>query len=87
MSSFFNLLIIKTNNAVGFIEGLTYYTVRNKLLKKGDYRKETLGKTKEKLSIIDFGGIVVKNEIAKNASSYVSTAIERGINYFNDPDF
>jgi len=45
--------------------------------------KRVLGKTKEKLSIIGFGGIVVKNETAKDASRYVSTAIERGINYFD----
>ena len=45
--------------------------------------KRILGKTKERLSIIGFGGIVVKNETAKDASKYVSTAIDRGINYFD----
>ena len=45
--------------------------------------KRILGKTGESLSIIGFGGIIVMNETAKNASKYVSTAIERGINYFD----
>jgi len=45
--------------------------------------KRILGKTKERLSIIGFGGIVVKNETARDASKYVSTAIDRGINYFD----
>ncbi len=45
--------------------------------------KRTLGKTKERLSVIGFGGIVMKNETAGDASRYVSTAIDRGINYFD----
>jgi predicted aldo/keto reductase-like oxidoreductase len=45
--------------------------------------KRILGKTAEELSIIGFGGIVVKNETAVDASRYVSTAIDRGINYFD----
>ena len=45
--------------------------------------KRILGKTKERLSIIGFGGIVVKNETSRDASKYVSTAIDRGINYFD----
>ncbi|MCG9478697.1 MAG: aldo/keto reductase [Actinomycetia bacterium] len=45
--------------------------------------KRILGKTKERLSIIGFGGIVVTDETASNASRYVSKAIDRGINYFD----
>lgn len=45
--------------------------------------KRVLGLTKERLSIIGFGGVIVKNETASDASRYVSTAIERGINYFD----
>jgi len=45
--------------------------------------KRILGKTKERLSIIGFGGIVVMNETAMDASRYVSTAIDRGINYYD----
>ena len=45
--------------------------------------KRILGKTKERLSIIGFGGIIVTNETSKNASRYVSEAIDRGINYFD----
>ncbi|GAI54922.1 unnamed protein product, partial [marine sediment metagenome] len=36
--------------------------------------KRILGKTKERLSIIGFGGIVVMNETARDASRYVSIA-------------
>jgi predicted aldo/keto reductase-like oxidoreductase len=42
-----------------------------------------LGKTEERLSIIGFGGLVVKNETSVSASRYVATAIDRGINYFD----
>ena len=42
-----------------------------------------LGNTKEKLSVIGFGGIVVMNEPVKDASRFVSQAINRGINYFD----
>jgi predicted aldo/keto reductase-like oxidoreductase len=45
--------------------------------------RRVLGKTGEKLSIIGFGGIIVKNESSINASKYVSEAISRGINYFD----
>jgi predicted aldo/keto reductase-like oxidoreductase len=45
--------------------------------------KRILGKTTEKLSVIGFGGIIVRDETASNASKIVSTAIERGINYFD----
>ena len=43
----------------------------------------SLGNTKEKLSVIGFGGIVVMNESVKDASRFVSQAINRGINYFD----
>ncbi|HEX7561577.1 MAG TPA: aldo/keto reductase [Candidatus Humimicrobiaceae bacterium] len=43
----------------------------------------SLGNTKEKLSVIGFGGIVVMNESKKDASRFVSQAIDRGINYFD----
>ena len=45
--------------------------------------KRTLGKTTEKLSVIGFGGLVMKNETSGDASRYVSTAIDSGINYFD----
>ncbi len=45
--------------------------------------KRVLGKTAEMLSIIGFGGIVVTNETGKDASRFVSTAVDRGINYFD----
>jgi aryl-alcohol dehydrogenase-like predicted oxidoreductase len=45
--------------------------------------KRTLGKTGEKLSIIGFGGIVVMNEEAGQASNIVAEAVDRGVNYFD----
>ncbi len=46
-------------------------------------QKRPLGKTGEQLSIIGFGGIIVKDTTAKEASDYVTEAIERGVNYFD----
>jgi aryl-alcohol dehydrogenase-like predicted oxidoreductase len=46
--------------------------------------KRKLGKTGEMLSVVGFGGIVVKDVTPEEASQYVTTAIEeRGINYFD----
>jgi len=45
--------------------------------------RRALGKTGERLSIVGFGGIVVKDETPESASELVAQAIERGINYFD----
>lgn len=46
--------------------------------------KRKLGKTGEMLSVVGFGGIVVKDVTPDEASQYVTAAIEqRGINYFD----
>lgn len=45
--------------------------------------RRALGKTGEKLSIIGFGGIVVMNATAKEASARVRAAIDGGVNYFD----
>jgi len=45
--------------------------------------KRVLGKTGEELSIIGFGGIIVSGEEQPDANSFVSEAIDRGINYFD----
>ena len=45
--------------------------------------KRKFGRTEEKLSVIGFGGIIVMQETAKDASRLVSMAIDRGINYFD----
>jgi predicted aldo/keto reductase-like oxidoreductase len=41
------------------------------------------GRAKDKLSVIGFGGIVVKNVTPEEASNYVSESVDRGINYFD----
>ena len=50
---------------------------------KGKIEKRSLGKTGEMLSMIGFGGIVVRDTSAEEASSLVRQAIDAGINYFD----
>lgn len=46
--------------------------------------RRSLGKTGEKLSVVGFGGIAVKDETPEQASRWVTTAVEEyGINYFD----
>lgn len=50
---------------------------------KGKIEKRSLGKTGEMLSMIGFGGIVVKGTTPAEASALVKLAIDSGINYFD----
>ncbi len=52
-------------------------------VRKGKIEKRSLGKTGEKLSVIGFGGIVVKDATTQQASARVREAIDYGINYFD----
>lgn len=45
--------------------------------------KRQLGKTGETLSVVGFGGIIVKDEEQSSANRIVAQAIERGISYFD----
>jgi aryl-alcohol dehydrogenase-like predicted oxidoreductase len=45
--------------------------------------RRPLGRTGERLSIVGFGGIVVKDEPQESANELVAQAIERDINYFD----
>jgi aryl-alcohol dehydrogenase-like predicted oxidoreductase len=49
----------------------------------GKIEKRSLGRTGEMLSIIGFGGIVVKDAIPQEAATDVKLAIDAGINYFD----
>lgn len=49
----------------------------------GKMEKRSLGRTGEILSIIGFGGIVVKDATPEEASKVVKLAIDSGINYFD----
>jgi len=49
----------------------------------GKIEKRSLGKTGKKLSIIGFGGIVVKDATPEDASSIVKFAYDAGVNYFD----
>lgn len=45
--------------------------------------KRVLGRTGLEVSVVGFGGIIVKDESTENAARYVKEAINRGINYFD----
>ena len=49
--------------------------------------KRLYGRTKEKLSIIGFGGMVVKDVTPKEAANFVAEAVDRGVNYFDVAPF
>lgn len=49
----------------------------------GKIEKRSLGRTGEMLSMIGFGGIVVKDATPEDASKIVKLAIDSGINYFD----
>ncbi|HUX59458.1 MAG TPA: aldo/keto reductase [Bacteroidales bacterium] len=49
----------------------------------GKIEKRSLGRTGEMLSVIGFGGIVVKDATPNEASEVVKLAIDAGINYFD----
>ena len=72
----------------GILSGLdpAYLAAKEKLA-AGKARKplprRQYGKTKEKLSIIGFGGIVVKDVTPKEAANFVAEAVDRGANYFD----
>jgi aryl-alcohol dehydrogenase-like predicted oxidoreductase len=57
-------------------------TITRKTL-SGKVEKRSLGMTGEMLSMIGFGGIVVKDAKAEDASAVVKLAIDSGINYFD----
>ena len=49
----------------------------------GKIEKRSLGRTGQMLSIIGFGGIVVKDTTTDEAAMYVKMAIDAGVNYFD----
>lgn len=55
----------------------------SRTVKPGRVEKRSLGKTGEMLSMIGFGGIVVRDATPAHASEIVKVAIDRGINYFD----
>ena len=64
-----------------------YLAAKEKLLAgkipKKPIPKRQYGRTKEKLSIIGFGGMVVKDVTPKEAANFVAEAVDRGVNYFD----
>jgi aryl-alcohol dehydrogenase-like predicted oxidoreductase len=54
---------------------------------QGSIPKRQYGRTKERLSIIGFGGMVVKDVTPEEASNFVAEAVDRGINYFDVAPF
>jgi aryl-alcohol dehydrogenase-like predicted oxidoreductase len=55
----------------------------SRVKQQGKIEKRSLGRTGEKLSMIGFGGIVVKDATPDEASAVVKLAIDHGINYFD----
>ena len=53
----------------------------------GPLPKRRYGRSKEKLSIIGFGGMVVKDVTPKEAANFVAEAVDRGVNYFDVAPF
>jgi predicted aldo/keto reductase-like oxidoreductase len=49
--------------------------------------RQPYGRTKQKLSIIGFGGMVVKDVSPKEAANFVAQAVDRGVNYFDVAPF
>ena len=49
----------------------------------GKLEKRSLGKTGEMISLIGFGGIIVRNVTPEDASASVKFAIDAGVNYFD----
>lgn len=45
--------------------------------------KRRYGRTEDELSIIGFGGMVVKDVTPKEAANFVAEAVDRGVNYFD----
>lgn len=68
-----------------------YLAAKEKLMAgKGNRKpipKRKYGRTKERLSVIGFGGMVVKNVTPKEAANFVAEAVDRGINYFDVAPF
>ncbi len=55
----------------------------SRIQKQSKIEKRSLGRTGEMLSMIGFGGIIVKDATPEHASEIVKIAINRGINYFD----
>ncbi len=49
----------------------------------GKLEKRSLGRTGRMLSMVGFGGIVVRDTTPEEASAYVKMAIDAGVNYFD----
>ena len=62
-----------------------YLTAKEKLAagKLRPLPKRQYGHTKEKLSIIGFGGMVVKDVTPGEAANFVAEAVDGGVNYFD----
>jgi len=77
----------------GVLSGLdpAYLAAREKLaagkVAQKPVPKRRYGPTKEELSILGFGGMVVKDVTRKEAAGFVAEAVDRGINYFDVAPF
>ena len=74
-----------TSNLPGL--AAVYLAAKEKLaagrIPKRPISKRQYGRTKEKLSIIGFGGMIVKDVTPRDAANFVAAAVDRGVNYFD----
>jgi predicted aldo/keto reductase-like oxidoreductase len=79
--------------ATGRLSGLdpAYLAAKERLMAGRTARKplpkRPYGRTKERLSIIGFGGMVVKDVTPREAANFVAEAVDRGVNYFDVAPF
>ncbi|MEN6451741.1 MAG: aldo/keto reductase, partial [Thermoguttaceae bacterium] len=69
----------------------TYVAARERLasgkISKRPIPKRQFGRTKDRLSIVGFGGMIVKDVTPKAAATFVAEAVDRGVNYFDVAPF
>lgn len=81
--------LLKGLSAAGLLALLdpAYLTARESLQAGGPPAKPVprrpYGRAKDQLSVIGFGGIVVKDVTPEDAARYVAEAVDRGVNYFD----
>jgi predicted aldo/keto reductase-like oxidoreductase len=87
---------MKINKSLAMTESLigldpAYLAAKEKLISGKTpgrpVKRQLYGRTKEKLSIIGFGGMVVKDVSPKDAANFVAEAVDRGVNYFDVAPF
>jgi len=81
--------LLKGLSAAGFLSLLDpAYLAAREALQSGKtptqpVPRRAYGRAKDQISVIGFGGIVVKDVTPEDAARHVSEAVDRGVNYFD----